>query len=112
MIFVGSVLSYLTGGRVYSAARHRVVAWASSSHDGDDRNWVESFGDERLAATLFVRPNGDAIMKTMISRHLQVDDDATDKKRERNPPTFRMWNSRVAKNYVKRNSKSVSSIKF
>jgi isopenicillin N synthase-like dioxygenase len=104
-IFVGSVLSYLTKGRIYSATRHRVVARASSSHCSGIREEVDKAKEKRLAATLFVRPNGDAIMKTLISRHLQFENDGMDNTKKKKPPTFRVWNARVAKNYVKRNSK-------
>ncbi|KAL3793726.1 LOW QUALITY PROTEIN: hypothetical protein ACHAW5_008073 [Stephanodiscus triporus] len=103
VIFMGSVLSYLTKGRIYSAARHRVVDRTSSRCRGvreDDR-----VGAERMAATLFVRPNGDAVMKMLPSRRLQFDDDAMYDKKEKSRPTFRVWNARVAKNYVSRRNK-------
>jgi isopenicillin N synthase-like dioxygenase len=104
VIFVGSVLSYLTKGRIYSAARHRVVNRTSSSCRGvreDDR-----VGAERMAATLFVRPSGDAVMKMLPSRHLQFDDGAMDDMKDKSRPTFRVWNARVSKHYMsKRNKK-------
>lgn len=45
VIFIGSVLSYLIKGRVYSAARHRVVNFKSSDcdvlHDNEDRKEMQ-----------------------------------------------------------------------
>ena len=108
VIFVGSVLSHLTGGRIYSAARHRVVNRDTSSHSSYIRE-ADGVGAERMAATLFVRPNGDAVMRRLPSRHLQCNDGAMIEKKEKNPMTFRVWNARVAKNYVKRKPKQVST---
>lgn len=88
IIFVGSVLSYLTKGQVFSAIKHRVV---------DD---CKGDINDRMAATLFVRPNADAIMKTLPSKY--IEHDGASKKL---PPTFRVWNARVAKNYMKKKQK-------
>ena len=84
---MGSVLSYLTkgpNGSLLSAAKHRVVNCNSLDSDG------------RMAATLFVRPNPDALMKTLPSPRLHTDEV------QKNPPTFRTWNARVAKNYMRK----------
>jgi len=99
VIFVGSVLSYLTKGQIFSAAKHRVVNWISSRMDPDGIIPNERRGS-RVAATLFVRPNGDALMKSLPSPHLQIEAAL-----EKNPPTFRVWNARVAKNYMKKKKK-------
>ena len=95
VIFVGSVLSYLTKGKAFPAAKHRVVRWRSSCTETIG-NQVQNFIESRMAATLFVRPNGDAIMKPLASS------DALRK----NHPSFRVWNARVAKNYMKSRRKS------
>ncbi len=89
IIFVGSVLSYLTKGQVFSAIKHRVV---------DD-----SKGDinDRMAATLFVRPHPDARMKTLPSKYIEHEGASSAKL----PPTFRVWNARVARNYMKKKRK-------
>jgi len=90
IIFVGSVLNYLTKGQIFSAAKHRVVNWIPSNNDSS-----KDYKD-RMAATLFVRPNGDSIMKTPPSPYLQSNES------KKKPPTFSVWNQRVAKNYMKK----------
>lgn len=91
VIFIGSVLSYLTKGRVYSAARHRVVNYKSSDCD-------------MLQDNEFVRPKGNAKMNTLPSRHVMVIDDMVGAyEKKKTAQTFLSWNARVAKNYVKRN---------
>lgn len=89
IIFVGSVLSHLIKDKVmFSAAKHRVVqSW--------DRN---NDKHQRVAATLFVRPNGDALMKPLPSP-LFLD---LDEKKHTTNQTFAQWNARVAKNYMKK----------
>mmetsp|Transcript_25766 Transcript_25766/g.38984 ORF Transcript_25766/g.38984 Transcript_25766/m.38984 type:complete len:308 (+) Transcript_25766:231-1154(+) len=80
-ILVGSVLSYLTGGRV-PAARHRVVVTANDN--------------PRVVATLFVRPKGSAallvppspLFEGVVLKKTQI--------------TFAQWSSRVARNYTKK----------
>jgi isopenicillin N synthase-like dioxygenase len=81
IIFVGSVLSHLTKRHVFPAAKHRVVQWWPKKCTDDNR--------QRVAATLFVRPYGDALMKPLS--------DDSDKRYQ----TFRQWNQRVARNYIK-----------
>ena len=90
VIFVGSVLNYLTKGQIFSAAKHRVVNWTTSNNDSskDDK--------DRMAATLFVRPNGDSVMQTLPSPYLQSNES------KKKPPTFSVWNQRVARNYMKK----------
>lgn len=80
-IFVGSVLSFITGGRI-KACKHRVVYDANSTN-------------MRMAATLFVRPRGTARLVVPPSRMYQ---DVTLKKQM----TFDAWNSRVSRNYMKK----------
>lgn len=88
VIFVGSVLSYLTKSQIFIAAKHRVVEWWSDSTNRESK--------VRLAATLFVRPHGEALMKPLPSPCLEIMDTA------KKPPTFKEWNARVARNYMKR----------
>lgn len=95
VIFMGSVFSYLTKGQLFPAAKHRVVGWSSSCNE-TSRSLVQNCIESRMAATLFVRPNGDAIMKPLPSPYLNNDDDALQKH-----TFFRVWNARVAKNYMK-----------
>jgi isopenicillin N synthase-like dioxygenase len=90
IIFVGSVLSYLTKRQVFSAIKHRVV----DDCDG-------SINRRRMAATLFVRPHPDAYMKTLPSKYIQHESISSKSKL----PTFRVWNARVAKNYMKKKKK-------
>ncbi len=99
VIFVGSVLSYLTKGNVFPAAKHRVVRWCSSCNETIG-NEVQNCIESRMAATMFVRPNGDAIMKPLSSP------DALRKKY----PSFRVWNARVAKSYMKSRRRSCSKL--
>jgi len=89
IIFIGSVLNYLTKGQIFSAAKHRVVNWTSTNVSPKDDK-------DRMAATLFVRPNGDSIMNPLPSAYLQYNES------KKKPPTFSVWNSRVAKNYMKK----------
>ena len=97
VIFVGSVFSYLTQGQIFPAAKHRVVRWGSSSNETIG-NRVKDCVESRMAATLFVRPNGDAIMKPLPSPYLNISNDELQK----HHPSFRVWNARVAKNYMKK----------
>lgn len=87
-IFVGSVLSFITGGTI-KAAKHRVVL---NSHGSSNNRG-------RMAATLFVRPQGTAQLLVPPSRRFQ---DVTLKKQT----TFEAWNSRVSRNYMKQKKKS------
>ncbi|KAL7529732.1 hypothetical protein ACHAWF_003096 [Thalassiosira exigua] len=94
IIFVGSVLSYLTRGQegsYFPAAKHRVVG----AYDND----ISNPSNARMAATLFVRPRPDAVMNNLPSRRLQGSDHGVKK------PTFGEWNRRVAKNYMKSEKK-------
>jgi len=74
---------------VFSAIKHRVV----DDCKGDTN-------DDRMAATLFVRPQPDAYMKTLPSKYIEHEGAS-----EKLPPTFRVWNARVAKNYMKKKQK-------
>jgi isopenicillin N synthase-like dioxygenase len=80
-VLVGSVLSFITGGRT-PAAKHRVV-------------YTEQENDmTRLAATLFVRPQGTATLMVPPSPLFQ---DVFLKKKI----TFDQWSARVSRNYMK-----------
>ena len=83
VVFVGSVLRYITGGR-FPACKHRVV---DRSHDDDKNN-------KRMAATLFLRPTRAAVLRVPPSPLLS----SISLKR---PVTFEAWNARVARNYEK-----------
>jgi len=86
-VFVGSVLSYITGG-LYPGAKHRVLY--SNSSQG-----------QRVAATLFVRPRGDAMLAVPPSPLLTEGEWPV---RVRNT-TFNAWVARVSKNYMKQKKK-------
>ena len=87
-ILVGSVLSHITGG-TWPSIRHRVV---------------KSETQDRMAATLFVRPKGSSILQVPPSPLLH---EVSLKKKM----SFDTWNSRVSRNYMKKkngvSSKSV-----
>ena len=85
IVFVGSVLSYMTGNR-YPAVKHRVV---------EDRR-----RPERMAATLFVRPHPSASLDIPPSPHLS--EQAMQHKKK--SVTFAVWIARVSRNYSKRKS--------
>ncbi len=87
VIFVGSVLSYLTKQQVFSAIKHRVV------------NDSDGHVNERMACTLFVRPCPDAQMKMLPSKYIHQHESSN------KPPTFETWNRRVSKNYMKQQKK-------
>ena len=94
IIFVGSVLSHLTKSQLYPAAKHKVVQWWT---DGSPMgSQIDSNKHQRVAATLFVRPQADALMKPLPSPLLQFDGAV------KKCVTFRQWNARVARNYMKR----------
>ena len=81
-IFVGSVLSYITGGTAV-AAKHRVLV------DQTDAGELQ-----RMAATLFVRPRGTAVLQVPPS--LQFAHVALKKQTD-----FGTWSARVSRNYMK-----------
>ena len=85
IIFVGSVLSYMTGNR-YPSVKHRVVQ--------------DPLYPERMAATLFVRPHPSACLVVPPSPHLLEQT----KQRKKKPVTFAIWIARVSRNYSKRKS--------
>jgi len=84
-VLVGSVLSYLTGGRI-RAARHRVVVTPTSDKP-------------RVVATLFVRPRGSAPLLVLPS---PIFEGVIIKKKN---TTFDQWSARVSKNYTKKKKK-------
>jgi isopenicillin N synthase-like dioxygenase len=88
-IFVGSVLSYITGGRL-SSVKHRVVQSTSAS------GAVQDSGG-RMAATFFVRPQGTALLQVPPSPRLKGVFLKTNM-------TFDVWNARVSKNYMKKSN--------
>eukprot|EP00978_Attheya_sp_CCMP212_P039100 scaffold200336_cov49-Attheya_sp.AAC.1 len=85
VILVGSLLQYLTGG-YFQASKHRVVYYDATPTPFEQQ--------QRMAATLFVRPRGTALLQIPPSPLL---------------PTFRIrprttahsWYTRVSKNYTK-----------
>ena len=79
IIFVGSVLQHLTGG-YFRACRHRVVH-TNRTH-------------ERVAATLFVRPAADKILRLPPSPLLNRLN-----YRIKGNLSFSQWNAKVARNY-------------
>ena len=93
-VFVGSVLSYITGN-LYPGAKHRVVYRPSKSFE--ER--------ERVAATLFVRPRGKCNLLVPPSPLLH-DAEGNSSVRIRNT-TFDAWLARVSRNYMKGRKKSL-----
>jgi isopenicillin N synthase-like dioxygenase len=89
VILVGSVLSHMTAG-YFAAAKHRVVQSQETK--------------KRMAATLFVRPVPTAVLQVPPSPLLQT----VSLKRN---VTFDMWNSRVARNYSKKKTSTVTDAK-
>jgi len=85
-VFVGSVLSYITGGRINSA-RHRVVVPSNGTENS------------RVVATLFVRPKGSASLLVPPSPLFK---DVVLRKNN----TFDMWSARVSRNYTKKKKKT------
>lgn len=86
-IFVGSVLSYITGG-VCPSAKHRVI-----QKEVDRSTSSSNVREERMAATFFLRPKGTSILQVPPSPHLQ----GVSLKRKES--TFSAWTDRVSRNY-------------
>ena len=84
-VFVGSVLSYITGGQ-YHAAKHRVL--------------YQSHYPNRVAATLFVRPQASSLLQVPPSSSIQS-------VTIRQNCQFKDWLARVSRNYsqAKKNNK-------
>jgi len=82
-ILVGSVLAYMTG---MTATKHRVVTSSTTNTN------------ERMAATLFVRPRGTAMLTVPPSTNL---DTPLFSHRSSSTITFDVWNARVSRNYMK-----------
>ena len=97
-VFVGSVLSYITGN-LYPGAKHRVVYRPSTTSNGDE--------SERVAATLFVRPRGDCKLLVPPSP-LFLTAEGNSSVRIRNT-TFDVWLARVSRNYMKGRKKNDKS---
>lgn len=87
VIFVGSVLTHITGG-FFRACKHRVVASLPLMENDSDQR-------DRMAATLFVRPRGSTLVQVPPSPCLE------DIQFKRRKMTFDAWYSRVARNYEK-----------
>ena len=87
-VFVGSVLQHVTGG-YFAACRHRVVYDTESN-------------DERMAATLFVRPSPTARLTLPPSPILK-------ECKVKGNLTFAQWNARVSRNYEKARRRRVES---
>mmetsp|Transcript_4617 Transcript_4617/g.10362 ORF Transcript_4617/g.10362 Transcript_4617/m.10362 type:complete len:343 (-) Transcript_4617:360-1388(-) len=95
IVFVGHYLSFIAKNTgLFPASKHRVVKWRTS---GGSR-----CRQQRMAATLFVRPRPNAIMKPLPSP-LNIVAGAVSGK---TPPTFAALNARVARNYMKSKKRS------
>ena len=96
VIFVGSVLAYITGG-LFPACKHRVVTTSSSSSSTvlEEEDYYRTHA--RMAATLFVRPRGTALVQVPPSPCLE---NVRIKQRQQ-IKTFDAWYARVARNYEK-----------
>jgi isopenicillin N synthase-like dioxygenase len=95
-VFVGSVLSYITGN-LYPGAKHRVVYRPSTTLNVDE-------SEQRVAATLFVRPRGDCKLLVPPSP-LFLTEEGDSSVRIRNT-TFDAWLERVSRNYMKGRKKN------
>jgi 2OG-Fe(II) oxygenase superfamily len=89
IIFVGSVLQHLTGG-YFRSCRHRVLH-THTAH-------------ERVAATLFVRPAADRILRLLPSPVLKRLN-----YRVKGNLSFAQWNAKVARNYERAQQRSGAS---
>lgn len=85
-ILVGSILSTITGN-VFPSAKHRVIYTQSHKHD--------QFQNHRIAATLFVRPRGDALFVSPPSHKLSLF------KMKEEKILFSQWLKKVSRNYMK-----------
>lgn len=92
VLFVGSVLSYITGN-MFPSIKHRVIYQDDDSHFSSN---------ERVAATLFVRPQLSATLHVPPSN--QLSESAA---RKKPPVIFSTWISRVSRNYSKKANKKV-----
>jgi len=95
-VFVGSVLSYITG-HFYPGAKHRVVYSLPTTDEERDR----------VAATLFVRPRGDRMLRVPPSPLLLAIEGTRSPVKIRNT-TFDAWLARVSRNYMKGRRKNES----
>ena len=86
-VFCGSVMSYITGG-LFQSAKHRVIYRPGQVNAGNGENCY------RQAATLFLRPKGDAILTVppsdVFSEHIL---------KIRRNCKFQDWLNRVSRNY-------------
>ena len=101
-IFVGSILAYLTLNQ-WRGCKHRVVG---SVVDDCERQQLQE--GSRMAATLFVRPRQDFLMRPLPSpvllsqakhQHRQRQQKNQSKSKKKQPLTFNEWLKRVARNY-------------
>ncbi len=88
VVFVGSVLSYMTGN-TFPSIKHRVV------HDIANR--------ERIAATLFVRPQLTATLQVPPSKQL------SENMNQKKSVMFSTWITRVSRNYGKKKTRQGTS---
>ena len=102
IVFVGSILQYITNG-YFTAVKHRVVHQDENGSNIDateHSNTTEPalVQRQRMAATLFCRPNPSALLK-MVPSPVFMDDGTV-----QSPPpiiTFEEWMDKTAKNYQK-----------
>lgn len=90
-VLVGSVLSYITGG-LFPGARHRVV-------------YRPALPRSRMAATLFLRPRGDAALSVPPSALLTGGGGGGGGGVRVRRTTFDAWIARVSKNYMRQKKK-------
>jgi isopenicillin N synthase-like dioxygenase len=94
VLFVGSVLSYMTGNTIFPSIKHRVIH--DQHQEKDDSSSLEE-ARRRVAATLFVRPQLPATLQVPPS--CQLLEIAA---RKKPAVTFSTWIARVSKNYSKK----------
>lgn len=88
-ILVGSILSYITG-HIFPSAKHRVIY-------SDDMSYTDH---RRIAATLFVRPRGDALLVPPPSHRIVG---LCNRKEQ---VIFSHWLKRVSRNYMNSTKKN------
>ena len=103
-IFIGSVLSLLTGG-MYPAACHRVIEEIDKS---------QKITKERMAVTLFVRPYGKSMLQVppspkLLVKHENGDTSKIEYRVKVKQMTFDAWNAKVARNYMKKKNKNTNN---
>ena len=104
-ILCGSLLSYITGG-YFPSAKHRVIYKSISRERSSTSSWDMK---HRQAATLFVRPRHDSVLKVPPCNALRESDGGRHVKIRREV-TFRDWLGRVSRNYMKGKKKGQANV--